>query len=119
MSKSCGCPGKCQCDRKIVYPTREEVKCTNSEETVCHIHPSHTRVINNHTVRNKHFYPHSTSYENRVREVDVREASEGPGGNVLGAGDYGYGDNRFGGARSCGCRGHCRCGRRRRRGFWF
>lgn len=132
MSRHCGCKGKCRCDRKVVYPTREDVKHTRSEETVCHVHPSHTRVINNHTVRNVHYYPHSTSYENRVNEVDVMGASEGPGGNVRGARGGGYGDvrgtrdyqcgyrdNRVAG-RYCGCRGHCKCGcRRRRGGFWI
>ncbi len=137
---NCGCKGKCRCGRSrdIVYPVRENVKCTYSDETVRHVHPSHTRVINNHTIRNEHLYPHSTSYENRVREVDVRGASQGPGSGVGGAGNYGnnyggsgynnYGNNVGGagsnrcnsgnnwGSGNCGCRQRCGC--RRRRG-WF
>ncbi|MEI3607430.1 CotD family spore coat protein [Pseudogracilibacillus sp. SE30717A] len=125
---NCGCKGKCQCGnvRDIVYPTRKEVKCTYSNETVRHIRPSHTKVINNHTIRNEHLFPHSTSFENRVREVDVRGVSEGPGRGVGGFGDYNNNvrgasyDGRVAGAGygqfGCGCRSRCRC--RRRRG-WF
>jgi len=132
MGKYCRCVGKCHCNKpkEIVYPTREDVKKTYSDETVRHIHPSHTRVINQHTIRNEHLYPHSTSYEERVNEVDVRGARDdgrgsgrGPGARspydgygpgVRGArapyGGYGYGCR-------CGCGGRGRCGRRRG-GFW-
>src|SRR5690554_6856568 len=130
MGKHCGCRGKCHCNksREIVYPTREDVRKTYSEETVRHIHPSHTRVINYHTIRNVHSYPHTTSYEERVNQVDVRGVRNGgPGGQVAGArspyGGYrpgvagarspyggGYGDcGGYGGRRGCG---------RRRGGFW-
>lgn len=122
MSKYCGCRGKCTCgrSREIVYPTREDVKHRYSEETVRHIHPSHTRVINHHTIRNEHYYPHTTSYEERVNEVDVRGVRDRGPGSVAGARSpyddgYGYG----GGYRGCGCGcgGRGRCGRRRG-GFW-
>lgn len=113
----CGCRGRCQCGKvkKVVHPTREEVKNTYSEETVKHIYPTHTTVVNNHTIRNEYFYPHTTSFEERVREIDVRGAQEGPGrdGDVAGVmdGGRGFGRNR------CGCGGHrpCHC---RRRGWW-
>lgn len=114
----CGCRGRCNCEKKIVYPTREEVKNRYTEETVNHIFPTHTTVVNNHTIRNVYSYPHSTSYETRVREVDVRGgaggpgvmgAFEGPGGNVRGA---------FQGGRGCGCRGRCSCSGRRRGSWW-
>jgi|SRR5690625_2447064 len=128
----CGCRGKCRCHevKDVVYPMEKDVKKTYSEETVRHIHPSHTTVVNHHTVRNEHFYPHSTSYENRVREVDVRASDEGPIGDVGGVRDFngrdvrGIKDNRgfnndfFGGARKgCCCKRRCRC-HRPRRGWW-
>ncbi|HLR42389.1 MAG TPA: CotD family spore coat protein [Pseudogracilibacillus sp.] len=122
--KHCHCKGKCQCDRKIVYPTKEEVKNIYTEETVDHIHPSHTTVVNNHTVRNVHSYPHSTSHETRVREIDVRGAQDRPGAsgnNVAGVTDNGYGQvqGQFDGRRCkrC-CRSRCCC-RERRRGYWW
>lgn len=79
----CGCRSKCNCQRsrKIVHPVREEVKNRYTEERVRHIHPSHTRVINHHTIRNEHSYPHSTSYENRVNEVNVGGAADRPCNN--------------------------------------
>ena len=129
--KKCGCKGKCHCN-EIVYPTKEKVKHTHSEEKVRLVHPSHTRVINHHTIKNEHYYPHSTSYEERVREEDVRGATDRRHGgyrdgygDVAGARDKhcgGYGPGYVGGARGgCGCHGrcHCSCRRRRRGGFWW
>jgi len=90
-------------------------------------------------VRNEHVYPHTTSYENRVEEMDVMGVSEGPRNDVRGIGErpgevrgardrmdqeirgdrYPYERGRFGGeTMKCGCRGRCHC-RRRRRGFWW
>lgn len=124
MSRNhCRCRGKCRCQRRnqVVHPTQEDVQHSYSEETVQHVHPYHTTVINHHTIRNEHFYPYTRSYENRVNEVDVRGVSEGDG-DVRGVGEerspYGYRGNQGFGAMSCGCRGHCRCRRRRRRGWW-
>lgn len=118
MGRYCSCVGKCHCNKpkEIVYPTRENVKKTYSDETVRHIHPSHTRVINNHTVRNEHLYPHSTSYEERVNEVDVRGARDFGPGRVAGVQSPYDGYGRGGGC-GCGCGGRGRCGRRRG-GFW-
>ena len=124
---ACGCKGKCRCNdtRDIVYPTRKEVKNTYSEETINHIHPSHTTVINHHTIRNVHFYPHTTSYEERVREIDVRGAEDGwnNGRNdVGGVGEQGRpacNDVRGDYDKGCGkgsCHSHCSC--RRKRSWW-
>lgn len=122
QTMGCGCRGKCQCGKvkEIVYPTREEVKNTYSEETVKHIYPSHTTVVNNHTIRNEYYYPHTTSYEERVREVEVRGAQDRPGtnGDVGGVMDHDHHHHHHhhGGGRPCGCGwGPCRC---RRRGWW-
>lgn len=99
--------------KEIVYPTKEEVVKTYSEETVKHIHPVHTTVVNCHTIKNEHLYPHTTSYENVVNEVD-----DGSGNSVAGVtDDYGQGYGR----PSChsGYKGgRKQCGRRRRRP-WF
>jgi len=136
--KQCGCRGKCRCQKKeqVVYPVQEEVKHGYSEETVRHVHPSHTTFVNNHTIRNEHVYPHSTSYETRVNEVDVQGVNEGPGNDVRGISEgpgrgyrgvrgvrddrYRCNDMRAGGAKHCGCRGRCNChSRRRRRRSWL
>lgn len=121
--RHCHCRGRCQCDRKILYPTKEEVKNVYTEETVDHIHPSHTTVVNNHTVRNVHSYPHSTSYETRVREIDVRGAQDRPGNagnNVAGLADNGCGQVQGQFSARCNkcCRSRCCC-RERRRGYWW
>lgn len=80
--RPCGCMKPCQCHqpvKEIVYPTKEDVvhKCT--EETVKHIHPSHTTIVNHHLVKNEHLYPHTTSVENTFDEVDVMGTMTGPG----------------------------------------
>lgn len=109
--------------KKIVYPTEEKVVKTYSEETVKHIHPIHTTVVNCHTIKNEHLYPHTTSYENVVNEVDVND-----GNSVAGVTD-GFGSGAVGGAGSSGyggqsgqCNYSCKCGKcckRPRRRRWF
>lgn len=89
--------------REIVYPTRKEVVKTYSEETVKHIHPVHTTVVNYHTVKNEHVYPHTTSYENILSEVEFNN-----GNNVAGLTDQ---DSTGDYSDKC-CKG-------RRRGYWF
>jgi len=109
----------CKCPKCIVYPVKENVvhKCT--EETVEHIHPSHTTVMNHHLVKNKHFYPHSTSVQNTYNSVDEYGGSFNvPGNQVGGAMSPGMGPgNQVGGAMQPGMPGgmhggHCKpkCG---------
>ncbi len=62
---NCGCP-----TNQVVHPTQENVVHQCSEETVQHIHPSHTTVVNHHLIKNQHVYPHSTSVQNTVNSVD-------------------------------------------------
>ncbi|MGN8647036.1 CotD family spore coat protein [Gracilibacillus sp. HCP3S3_G5_1] len=62
----CGMPTK-----KIVYPTKYNEVHTCSESEVQHIHPSHTTCVNHHLVKNTHFFPHTTSYQNTVDQVNV------------------------------------------------
>ncbi|WP_010095529.1 spore coat protein [Ornithinibacillus scapharcae] len=72
----CGCP-KC-----IVYPTKHNVVHHCTEETVQHVHPSHTTIMNHHLIQNQHVFPHSTSVQNTVNSVDVYGGSfnvPGPG----------------------------------------
>src|SRR5690625_1812643 len=106
--KPCGCPRpNCGC-KEIVYPVKQNVVHTCSEETVKHIHPSHTTVVNHHLVKNEHIYPHSTSFENTFNEVNVfggapqTMAPFGPGGQVGGAMSPGMGQQgmlpQFGGS---------------------
>jgi len=70
---NCGCPQpNCGCPvKEVVHPVKENVVHCCSEETVKHVHPSHTTVVNHHLIKNEHVYPHSTSFENTVNEVDV------------------------------------------------
>lgn len=116
--------------QEIVYPTKEEVVKTYSEETVKHIHPIHTTVVNCHTVKNEHLYPHTTSYENVVNEVEVGDGGSvagvtdgfGPGGSVGGAGSPGFGNQGGHGSYGGHCGHRCNCGkchRRPRRRRWF
>ncbi|WP_240407253.1 CotD family spore coat protein [Gracilibacillus halophilus] len=60
----------------VVCPTKSNVVHTCSESEVNYIHPSHTTVVNHHLVKNKHHYPHTTSYENTVNQVNM---NAGPG----------------------------------------
>lgn len=64
----------CRCP-VCVHPTKVNNVHTCSESTVKHIHPSHTNVINHHTVKNVHEYPHSTSYQNVTNSVDIQGPS--------------------------------------------
>lgn len=95
----CGCT---QPVKEIVHPVKENVVHCCSEETVKHIHPSHTHVMNHHLIKNEHYYPHSTSYGNTVNEVNVcggagpsqvagamSPGMPGTGGQVAGAMNYG------------------------------
>lgn len=66
--RHCGCG--CQRPKQVVHPTK--YNCVNqfSESVVEHIHPSHTTVMNHHLVKNKHFFPHSTSVQNTSNSVN-------------------------------------------------
>ena len=76
----------CGCPKEIVYPTKHNVVNKCSEETINHIHPSHTTVVNHHLVKNQHIFPHSTSFENTVNSVDTfGGAFNTPPTNVAGA----------------------------------
>lgn len=110
------CYNKKPCDdsktKEIVYPTKEEVVKTYSEETVKHIHPIHTTVVNCHTIKNEHLYPHTTSYENVVNEIDDNNDVAG----VMGQHGCACGRPRC----NCHHKGHYHHHhRRRRRDFWF
>lgn len=68
MRRHCGCPRPV---KEIVHPVRENVVHCCSEEVVNHIHPSHTTVVNHHLIKNKHFFPHSTSVANTVNQTNI------------------------------------------------
>src|SRR5699024_642234 len=80
----CGCQ---TCSQQIIYPTKHNKVDTFSENVVEHIHPSHTSVVNHHLVKNKHLYPHSTSYHNTCNSVDMHSPPfpAPPPGQVAGA----------------------------------
>lgn len=97
--RPCGCHNPV---KEIVHPVKENVVHCCSEETVKHVHPSHTTVMNHHLIKNEHVYPHSTSYQNTVNEVDVYGprpvmgtaetlCPSFPKGHVAGAMQHGYG----------------------------
>ncbi|UJL47341.1 spore coat protein [Virgibacillus sp. NKC19-16] len=79
----------CGCPKKIVHPTKHNCVNQYSESVVQHVHPSHTTVMNHHTVKNQHVYPHSTSMQNTTNSVDEYAGSfnvpAGPGNQVAGA----------------------------------
>src|SRR5699024_1152301 len=66
----CGC-GCHKPVKQCVYPVKENVVHNCTEETVQHVHPSHTTVKNHHIIKNEHVYPHSTSVENSTECVDI------------------------------------------------
>src|SRR5699024_9473405 len=128
MREHCKCHGRCHCGREktIVHPTKKNVKNVYTEETINHVYPSHTTVVNNHLVRNVFSYTHSTSYETRVREIDERNNRVGGAGdrgngdfsdpsNVRGVQDRGGSCGSWGGCGRCS-RNNCSCNKR---GFWF
>ena len=115
----CGCPRpNCGCPKTIVSPVQENVVHCCTEETVQHVHPSHTTVMNHHLVKNEHFYPHTTSTENTFQSIDVNGGPRppfgaGPGGQVAGAmspGQQGQGmgpGNQVAGIGTQGPGGYC------------
>lgn len=125
---NCGCQGSVN---KIVHPVRENVVNCCTEETVQHIHPSHTTIRNHHLIRNEHFHPHTTSTENFVNEIDVQGdagnqvggAMNPGGGNQGNQGNQGHHGHHGGhghhGHHHCQKHSGCRCKscRRRRRRF--
>lgn len=87
--RKCGCMMPCNCQqpvKEIVYPVKEDVVHKCSEETVKHIHPSHTTIVNHHLVKNEHLFPHTTSVVNTFDEMNVMGTSTGPSGMGPGAG---------------------------------
>lgn len=124
------CRPHCGCQRpirEIVHPVKENVVHCCTEETVRHVHPSHTTVINHHLIRNKHIYPHTTSHRNTVNEVDVQGTSTGPGSGPFGSSNVGsaqngfqQGGNQVGGAMHH-CKKHhgCKCHSCKGRNRWF
>ncbi|MBY7142772.1 spore coat protein [Virgibacillus sp. NKC19-3] len=93
----------CGCPKKIVHPTKHNCVNQYSESVVQHVHPSHTTVMNHHTVKNKHVYPHSTSMQNTCNSVDEYGGSfqvpQDPGNQVGGAMSPGHGS----GDGKCNC----------------
>lgn len=83
---------------KCVHPVKENVVHCCTEETVQHVHPSHTTVKKHHIVKNEHVYPHSTSVENSVDCVDVNCG----GWNQNGHGQPPRPGNQMGGANHYG-----------------
>lgn len=81
--------GNC-CPKQIVHPVKQNVINCCSEETVNHIHPSHTTIVNHHLIKNKHIFPHSTSVQNQVNSVDVYGGSfNTPSNNQVGGANQG------------------------------
>lgn len=89
----CGC-GCQKGPKQIIHPVKENVVHNCTEETIEHIYPSHTTVMNHHVINNKHMYPHSTSVENTCNSVDkYGKPFNVPGNQVGGAMDQGKGNN--------------------------
>lgn len=94
----CGCPKPM---KEVVHPVKKNVVHHCTEETVKHVHPSHTTVMNHHLIKNEHVFPHTTSVKNTCNEVDVYPT--GPGSQVAGAMSPGYpGSGQVAGAMGSG-----------------
>ena len=77
-------------EKTIVYPTKCNQTYSCSESTVNHVHPSHTNHVNNHIIKNKHFYPHTNSQQNTVSQVNVFGGNTFPpgGGGAFNQGGF-------------------------------
>ncbi|WP_100011250.1 CotD family spore coat protein [Lentibacillus sediminis] len=113
----------CGCPKQIVHPTKHNCVNQYSESVVEHVHPSHTTVMNHHLVKNKHYYPHSTSVQNTSNSVNefggafnVPPGNQvagamSPGGPGMGAGPgYGYGPGAGPGNQEAGAMSPGNCG---------
>ena|SRR5690554_2541166 len=94
-------------EKTIVHPTRCNQTQSCSESIVNHVHPSHTNHLNTHFIRNRHFFPHTTSQQNRVVQLNEfggsgRPPVGGPGFNQGGAFGQGFGFNQGGAFGQCG-----------------
>lgn len=78
------CKRSCGCQNQIIHPVKENVVHCCTEETVKHVHPSHTTIMNHHLVKNEHVYPHSTSVQNTFNEVDINAGGRPPFGGGSG-----------------------------------
>lgn len=70
--------GGCCPPKRIVYPTKCDVVHCCTEETIEHVHPSHTTVCNHHLIKNRHVFPHTTSQEFSTEEVNMIDPGCGP-----------------------------------------
>ncbi|WP_249870662.1 spore coat protein [Oceanobacillus saliphilus] len=101
--RHCGC----HACKTIVHPTKHHCVQQYSESVVNHVHPSHTTVMKHHTVKNKHFYPHSTSVQQTMDSVHQHGGaypvpSPYAPGQVAGAMAPGYGPGQVAGAMAPG-----------------
>lgn len=64
--------------KTVVCPTRYNQVNTCSQSQVNYVHPTHTAVMNHHLVKNVHYYPHTTSYHNRVSHVNLQGGAYPP-----------------------------------------
>ncbi|SER12200.1 Inner spore coat protein D [Gracilibacillus ureilyticus] len=68
----------------VVHPTKYNQVHTCSESVVNHIHPSHTNCVNHHLVKNVHYYPHTTSNQYTVDQINVNGGPVPPMYNQMG-----------------------------------
>lgn len=54
-----------------VSPTKQYVKTNISNTEVKHIHPSHTTNVNKHMTTHKHYFPHTESVVNDIKEQHI------------------------------------------------
>ncbi|CEI81681.1 Inner spore coat protein D [Oceanobacillus oncorhynchi] len=54
-----------------VSPTKQYVKTNVSNTEVKHVHPSHTTNVNKHMTTHKHYFPHTESVVNDIKEQHV------------------------------------------------
>lgn len=66
----------CNVAPTVVHPTKQCVANNFCEEEVNHIHPTHTTLVNNKLIKNKHYYPQTGSVVNQVAQTNV---NMGPG----------------------------------------
>lgn len=58
-----------QFEQARVSPTREYTQTNMTNSVVPHFHPSHLNTVNQHTINNQHYFPHTESVVNECYET--------------------------------------------------
>lgn len=60
-----------QHEQPRVSPQQQYVQRNVTNTVVPHIHPSHLTTVNQHVIRNEHYFPHTQSVVNECFEMNI------------------------------------------------